>query len=127
VPLGCYTHLLARNADPVVSQVELEADRLACELLAPVDSVLADGIANCDALVERLCADYGLPRRPAEQYASWLLRSPPMRTWRDRLRFGFSVAERSLPGNDLEAGWMSADDPAWPHTPAAVNSAAGSG
>ena len=83
VPLGFHLHLMERDGEgnPLASsiaQVELDADRLAYELLAPADHVLGNvKQKNFAALVCHLEDFYGLPRVQARDYAEILL--PPMR------------------------------------------------
>jgi hypothetical protein len=84
VPLGFHLHLMERNSDgkPATSSIaesEKDADRLAFELLAPAEHVLAAGEpVSGHALVHKLRHVYGLPGIQASQYASVLL--PPVRT-----------------------------------------------
>jgi hypothetical protein len=83
VPLGFHLHLMERDDDgnPVASsiaQAELDADRLAFELLAPADHVLGHvKQESFAALVCHLEDFYGLPPVQARDYAEILL--PPMR------------------------------------------------
>lgn len=88
VPLGSYIHFMERTADghlaAALDAVERDADRLAFELLAPADTVLADvqrfpSEQRRDAATRTLREVYGLPAVPAEQYAT-LLVPPPHRT-----------------------------------------------
>ncbi len=78
VPLGFYVHLMERNAEGAVTSsataaVEENADRLAYELLAPAEHVLASGAAaNARELAERLCCFYGLPEMQALRYSQIL-------------------------------------------------------
>lgn len=91
-------HLIERTLDggyrtSDADRAEGEADRLACELLAPAEQLAEDlrpypaseRLARC---VEVLIADYGLPRRPAERYARLLFpteTSPnPLLRWLER-------------------------------------------
>jgi hypothetical protein len=97
VPLGFHVHLMERDGQrrPVDSKsrdAEWCADRLACELLAPAEYVAAaHGTAGSDlfpdALVKRLCQDYGLPKFEAARYAGQLLgHSAPVENWLASLR-----------------------------------------
>jgi hypothetical protein len=84
VPLGFHLHLMERDGEgnPLtssVAQAENDADRLAYELLAPAEHVLADDQpASMEALVCRLREFYGLPVVQASRYAAILL--PPVKT-----------------------------------------------
>ncbi len=87
VPLGYHVHFMERTADghaaaADVDRAEHEADRLAFELLAPADAVLAAASAapagEQRAAVTRLLQEtYGLPTAPAAQYAALLAPAPP--------------------------------------------------
>jgi hypothetical protein len=62
-----------------IASSEENADRLAYELLAPVEHVLVGGVPKSDrVLMERLCGFYGLPALHALRYARIL--APPVRT-----------------------------------------------
>jgi hypothetical protein len=83
VPLGFHLHLMERDSDgnPLTSSIaraEGDADRLAYELLAPAEHVLADAPGSKQALVRRLREFYGLPGTQALLYAGVLM--PPVRT-----------------------------------------------
>ena len=84
IPLGFHVHLMERNQDGTIgsattAESEGSADRLAYELLAPADHVLAPGAPKTDRdLAEKLRAFYGLPRLQASKYARMLL--PSVRT-----------------------------------------------
>lgn len=86
VPVGPFTHLLARDADAPATDAEREAevaaDRLAFELLAPAAAV---GDAPC---ASRLVTHFGLPAGPADRYAELLLppAEPEDRAWSRLLR-----------------------------------------
>jgi hypothetical protein len=76
-PSGAHVHLMHRDAvavPPDVAQAEREADRLAWELLAPADEVLAqlgdDG--GFDEAVTLLEDVFGLPPVAAQEYANAL-------------------------------------------------------
>ena len=81
VPLGFHTHLMGRDAGRratgVVAAVEEEADRLACELLAPVVAVagrlsrVPAGEGRARAAAE-LRTFFGLPPAQADEYAALL-------------------------------------------------------
>jgi Zn-dependent peptidase ImmA (M78 family) len=89
VRIGCHAHLLARTEDgPVGAEAVAEdtADRLAWELLAPADAVLAEAGADRAALERLLAERYGLPPREAERYAAELLPRPPVVPLVERLR-----------------------------------------
>lgn len=76
--LGFHLHLMERDLDgnpatQAIAKSEDDADRLAYELLAPAEHVLADGASsNTHALVERLQRHYGLPGPQAVRYAGIL-------------------------------------------------------
>jgi hypothetical protein len=76
----CRTHLLARANEGVAvgaeARAERDADRLAYELLAPAEVVLAEPMRSRVALIDRLRGTYGLPRVHAATYANLLL--PPV-------------------------------------------------
>ena len=83
VPLGFHMHLMERDneGNPVRSsivQAESDADRLAYELLAPAEHVLADVPSGKQALIQKLREFYGLPGIQAAHYAGELL--PPVKT-----------------------------------------------
>jgi hypothetical protein len=83
VPLGIHLHLMERDNDgnpltPSIAKAESDADRLAYELLAPAEQVLADAPASKQALVRRLREFYGLPGMQASLYAGVL--TPPAKT-----------------------------------------------
>jgi hypothetical protein len=90
VPLGVHLHLMRRGPrrelSPEVVQAEEDADRLAYELLAPAEAVLActgslQGDSGRSHLAEVLHTTFGLPAAQAEDYSHLLL--PPV--WRDPL------------------------------------------
>jgi hypothetical protein len=98
VKLGVYVDLMARvdeqSASPYVLHTESRADRLALELLAPADLVLADlatfpaqmsPFALAQSLNDLLRTKYGLPQSIARGYASWLGRFAPQRSTADWL------------------------------------------
>ncbi len=79
-PLTPHCHLMSR--DPAGRpegdddrRAELDADRLACELLAPAE-MFRDN-ADRDELARRLVAEFGLPSSVAAGYAAQLLPPPP--------------------------------------------------
>ncbi len=80
VSLGPFTHLLRRDNSgrpltPTEREAEAAADRLAFELLAPVEAV---GEARSRSeLVERLVREFGLPPQPAARYAALLMPEAP--------------------------------------------------
>jgi hypothetical protein len=82
VRAGPYVHLMARDGRTVpaaVAAAERDADRLACELLAPADEVCARlppraGAAEAEAVLRR---GFGLPAGAAAEYAALLLPSAP--------------------------------------------------
>lgn len=84
VTLGFHLHLMERDDDgnppaSSIAQAELDADRLAYELLAPAEHVLGNfDRRKFEQLVHRLGDFYGLPGAQARDYAEILL--PPMRT-----------------------------------------------
>ena len=60
-----------------IAEAEIDADRLAFELLAPAGHVLADAFPKeRNALVKRLRQVYGLPSAQALRYASILMPTP---------------------------------------------------
>jgi len=83
VPLGCHFHLRERDQDgrpltPPIARAEDDADRLAYELLAPAEHILANAPSSRQSLVRRLRECYGLPEIQASRYAAMLV--PPART-----------------------------------------------
>src|SRR5438132_2098487 len=83
LPLGFHLHLMERDNDgkPLTSSIakaESDADRLAYELLAPAEHVLADAPGSKQALVRRLREFYGLPGMQASLYGGVLM--PPLKT-----------------------------------------------
>ncbi|MBI1915576.1 MAG: ImmA/IrrE family metallo-endopeptidase [Planctomycetes bacterium] len=79
VPVGFHTHLLARDrdgrAEGAAATAEREADRLAWELLAPTDEVLARSSGDRDprrAATATLREFFVLPAAQAERYAAVL-------------------------------------------------------
>jgi hypothetical protein len=83
VPVGFHTHLLERDAhgghlSSATAQVEDRAERLALELLAPMQSVLQETATAADSqavLRER----FGLPAGVATRYANHIARLRPRR------------------------------------------------
>lgn len=86
IPIGWRVHLTDRDeaaqiGDPAIARAERDADRLACELLAPESDVL-DRIAPLpeserqDAARALLRSRYGLPPGPAARYATLLAPRP---------------------------------------------------
>jgi hypothetical protein len=80
VAVGCHTHLLARDdkgrpASPAIRQAEEAADRLAFELLAPIESVVAGPADERKSLAEWLTSTFGLPMGQAAKYAELLFPS----------------------------------------------------
>lgn len=75
VPLGPFTHMLARDGcgRPFTAD-EIAADRLAFELLAPADAI-GETTDRCE-LAEQLVRAFGFPRRAAKCYAAALLPEP---------------------------------------------------
>jgi hypothetical protein len=79
VPLGFHAHLMGRGARAAgaLAAAEWEADRLAYELLAPAEAVLAR-LQGAAADEDRgraailLCEAFGLPTGPANHYAEIL-------------------------------------------------------
>jgi hypothetical protein len=76
VPIGFHAHLLERDVrgghlTSVTSGVEDRAERMALELLAPLEEVLAASrIASDTEVVSLLVSQYGLPAGVAARYAS---------------------------------------------------------
>jgi hypothetical protein len=87
VSLGFHLHLMERDdagkpVNAAIALAEGDADRLAYELLAPAEHVLAHGVMDCkQALADRLRQFYGLPVLQASEYARVLL----PRTYSDSL------------------------------------------
>ena len=80
VPVGFHAHLMARDgagriASERIAAAERDADRLAYELLAPAESVLAAADRTSAACV--LQEVYGLPPAQALDYSDLLFRAPP--------------------------------------------------
>jgi hypothetical protein len=79
VPLGFHLHLMARDIDgnpasAAIVAAEEDADRLAYELLAPAEHVIAGReTGNRRALKHKLQHFYGLPGIQASRYAELLL------------------------------------------------------
>ncbi len=78
VPLGFHLHLMERDregnpATSSIAQAESDADRLAYELLAPAEHVLAAVPASQQAMIQKLHEFYGLPLIQAACYAGVLL------------------------------------------------------
>jgi hypothetical protein len=96
--LGTYTHLIERSEVGTVDRVavveaEDRADRLALELLAPREAVLAQLAGRlpptrwpAGAAVEAACVvlmrDFGLPRVPARRYAPVVVAGAGPRSFR---------------------------------------------
>jgi len=84
VSFGLHLHLMERDnegnpASVSIAQAEEDADRLAFELLAPAEHVLADGIPSSrGGLADKLRQVYGLPGPQAVEYAGILV--PPANT-----------------------------------------------
>jgi hypothetical protein len=79
VALGPFAHLLRRDDSgrpltPAERDAEDAADRLAFELLAPLDA-LGD-LLDRASLFARLTTEFGLPPEPARKYAALLLPEP---------------------------------------------------
>jgi hypothetical protein len=79
IRVGYHVHFMDRDDDgspsDAIAEVESDADRLAYELLAPVDviaSLYPNGMVKRQALIEMLIDRFGMPRRPAERYAAIL-------------------------------------------------------
>lgn len=90
VAVGFHTHLLARTPErplsAAVAAAERDADRLAYELLAPADQVLAEAGDRME-VVARLQDGYGLPAAEAARYADLLFPpTPPTEAWLARLK-----------------------------------------
>jgi hypothetical protein len=84
VPIGLHTHLMHRDsagrfASPEVTAAERAADRLAYELLAPAEAVLAavHGKADRSAIAGLLREVYGLPVAQALDYSALLVPAGP--------------------------------------------------
>ena len=87
VQLGVHTHLMERSNSGVPPSVDVvdredKADRLALELIAPLDVVTSQldaegfewrGPSALDAAVERLVVGFGLPRAAAERLGRLLV------------------------------------------------------
>jgi hypothetical protein len=86
--LGIYVDMMPRSAQGSIDQgsilrAEERADRLALELLAPAEQVLAQLPAVATQPLERMCmatevliSVYGLPRQVARTYAAAVVRQP---------------------------------------------------
>jgi hypothetical protein len=93
---GLHVHLMERTpdghaADGATTASEANADRLAYELLAPADAVLArvDGVVGpgrTAAALAVLKGDFGFPDVPADRYAALLAPPPDARSLVRRLR-----------------------------------------
>jgi hypothetical protein len=87
VPVGSHTHLLGRDkwgrpATDTEFEAEAAADRLAFELLAPFDAVMASPATDRQSLAKRLVSNFGLPSIPAAKYAAALLSKHfPQKFW----------------------------------------------
>lgn len=95
ISLGVYTDMMPRNAQGSIDQgsilrAEHQADRLALELLAPADDVIAALPASAFQLervrsaTDLLTTTYGLPRTVARTYAAVLVpqrSQPSMSEW----------------------------------------------
>lgn len=83
VPVGFHTHLLTRDArgghlSSTSADVEDRTERLALELLAPLQSVLRETAATGPSDAQSvLCSRFGLPRRVAMRYANHIQRLRP--------------------------------------------------
>jgi hypothetical protein len=80
VPLGAFTHLLRRDDSgrpltPAEHAAVSAADRLAFELLAPIEVVGAS--SDRAHLIDRLVGTFGLPPGPAAAYAALLVPAAP--------------------------------------------------
>ena len=79
VALGVHVHLMERDEygeprTPAIAQAEKDADRLAYELLAPVEHVARNGrLSSKSELANRLQDFYGLPALHASRYAGILV------------------------------------------------------
>jgi hypothetical protein len=81
VAVGFHIHLLSFDADPVakaqlVAEIELDADRLAYELLAPAATVAAKA-SDCAMAMDVLKKVFGLPSQHAAAYAAELFPQLP--------------------------------------------------
>jgi len=82
VPLGFHVHLMRRGPRRQglprdIAVAEEEADRLAYELLAPAEAVLARAGEARDGVLELLQQVFGLPEEQAGDYGRLLLPVPP--------------------------------------------------
>lgn len=108
-PIGAHVHLLRRNTRGAlrnrIARSEVEADRLAWELLAPASTILVEVEAMaCDDLLEstvgRLQDRYGFPLSQARQYARALFPpAAPRDTFFQKLRKKVKKVSR-LEGED---------------------------
>ncbi|MCU0705570.1 MAG: ImmA/IrrE family metallo-endopeptidase [Fimbriiglobus sp.] len=78
-PLAPHCHLMSREADghprgDDERRAEADADRLACELLAP--ATLFQGETDLTVVEHRLTAEFGLPTSIASRYARLLIPPP---------------------------------------------------
>lgn len=97
VRIGVHTHLMDRSASGAIgcgriAGSEFRADRLALELLAPEDAVLAVAASSAvfandqtEAVEAALIDSFGLPETLARHYAGFLVtlhqRAPSLRAW----------------------------------------------
>jgi hypothetical protein len=84
VPTGLHLHLLDRDDDGLprtlsIASAEEDADRLAYELLAPIEHVLAavNGSPSRTSVQQVLASVFGLPKAHAGRYADLLFPSAP--------------------------------------------------
>jgi hypothetical protein len=78
VAVGCQTHFLdrdrwGRTVTTEADDAEDAADRLAYELLAPVDVLLTQPPMDREQLVRRLLAEFAFPATEAQKYAAILV------------------------------------------------------
>lgn len=108
VPTGFHTHLLERDASGghlsgAATDVEDRAERLALELLAPVQRVLDDLTAAKDPDIPRLLQErYGLPVGVAARYANHIGRYRPRRPRTLLDAIGLTPAERDDTDNQSD-------------------------
>jgi hypothetical protein len=109
VPIGCHVHLMRREGGvlcPGVETAERDADRLALELLAPAEEVLArlpahPGVEQAQKL---LCQVFGLPTAMAREYSEILLGKSLCVPLLDRLKKAIAARRTSEAAREVDSG-----------------------